>query len=75
MGRKMFDVCFYKAKNSVFDLDYRMKNMFESIRYSKNDVPFCSMRNSVNVVYTMLNMMYNIHSFEAGNKVFEIDYH
>ena len=32
----MLDVWSFKAKNRVFELDYQMMNMFESVQCSKN---------------------------------------
>ena len=45
LGRTVFNVCLIETKNGVLGVDYQMMNTFESVWYSKNDVPICSMSN------------------------------
>ena len=49
-------------------------NTFEFVQCSKNDVPFCSMSNFVNLAKALLGSMFDIRSFESKNRVFEFDH-
>ena len=76
----MLDVCLFEAKNRVFQFDHQsssfdvQKMLFEFVQCSKNDVQVSSMSNSVNLVKALLGLMFDVHSFEAKNRVFEFDH-
>ena len=43
MGRTMFEVRSFEAKNRVFEFDHLQMNTFEFVRYLRNDVGVRSM--------------------------------
>ena len=67
-------VWLFEAKNRVFEFDYQMMNMFESVWCSKNNVRVCSMSDLVNLVKALLGSMFEVHSFKHKIMVFEFDH-
>ena len=46
---------------------------FESVPYSKKDAGSCSINDSLNIV--MGQIMFQVRSIEAKNRIFDIDYY